>query len=61
MKFDDLSEEAQQVLVGMVEHCINQGVCMGMDEGIECFDTNKKHSFREELEAFVNANELEYE
>ena len=36
----------------MVYHCINKGVCMGMDEGFTSFGPTNKHKFREELEAF---------
>jgi hypothetical protein len=52
MNYDQLSEEAKSTIKVMVEHCINHGLCMGMDEGIACFDSGKKHEFRQELEAF---------
>jgi hypothetical protein len=51
--YDKLSTEAKEVLVGMVEFCINRGYCMGQDEGLITFeeDTIKLH-FRVELERF---------
>lgn len=52
MNYEHLSEEAKEVLKGMVEHCINLGYCMGMDEGIKDFDTQERQPFREELEKF---------
>ena len=33
MKFNDLPEELQQDVRHMVEFCLNNGYCMGMDEG----------------------------
>ncbi|OCP68260.1 hypothetical protein [Vibrio parahaemolyticus] len=53
MKYSDLSDEAKDTLVGMVQYCIENEIRMGMDAGIECFDSGKKHNFRAELEAFV--------
>ena len=46
-----LSDEAKESLQAMVDYCIRNGIGMGPDEGIKCFDTNQKYSFREELEA----------
>ena len=31
--YNELSEEAKEVVKGMVEYCLNNGCCMGMDEG----------------------------
>lgn len=50
--FDNLSEEAQEVALGMIEYCINHGCCMGMDEGLD-LDTGKAQPFRRELEQLV--------
>lgn len=56
MLYEQLSDDAKQTLKGMVEYCIERGLCMGMDEGIEVFadgDTKEvKHVFRNELEKF---------
>lgn len=59
MDYSDLSEEAKEVLKVMVEYCINNCLCMGMDEGIACFDAGKKHEFRQELEKFVEYEDFE--
>ena len=60
MLFENLSEEAKECVMGMVEHCVNQGIYMGMDEGFEVLPENgckgKKHAFRKELEAFCGLN-----
>jgi len=56
MTFDELSDEAQATAKMMIEHCINHGLCMGMDEGFDNFDQSVKHQFRIELESFVAAN-----
>jgi len=52
MEYQNLSQEAKESLQAMVDYCLRHGIAMGMDEGIACFDTNKKHPFRVELEAF---------
>lgn len=52
MEYNDLSDEAKEVVKSMVYHCINIGACMGMDEGFKNVSGTKKHKFREELEAF---------
>lgn len=54
--FNALSKEAQDTAKGMIEHCINHGYCMGMDEGFDNFDQSVKHHFRIELEDFVGIN-----
>lgn len=48
-----LSEEAASTLRGMVEYCLNQRVCMGMDEGFKSFDPEEEHDFVKELRAFA--------
>lgn len=50
MDYDKLSNEAKETLKGMVEHCINHGIGMGMDEGYH--DDDSKREFRKELESF---------
>jgi hypothetical protein len=58
MDYENLSDEAREVVKSMVYHCINQGACMGMDEGFCSFDEpEKKHPFRIELEKFSGFNE----
>lgn len=54
MNYNDLSDEAKETLKGMVEYCINYGICMGMDEGIDYSndEDGEPHQFRKELEAF---------
>ena len=60
MKFDDLSQEAKEVAIGMIEYCIENNLRMGMDEGIQTWTKNdkpkKKHPFRLEIERFVRKN-----
>lgn len=53
MNYEDLSEEAKDVLKGMVEFCVSNNVCMGQDEGFD-LQTEEKHPFRKELEKFVD-------
>lgn len=53
MEYDQLSDEAKEVLKNMVGYCINRGFKMGMDEGIKDFATMEKHEFREQLEKFI--------
>ena len=48
-----LGQEAYSTLVGMVEYCLNQRVCMGMDEGFQSFDPEEEHDFVKELRTFV--------
>lgn len=48
-----LGQEAYSTLVGMVEYCLNQRVCMGMDEGFKSFDPEEEHDFVKELRTFV--------
>lgn len=52
MKFEGMSEEAQEVAKQMIDYCINHGIGMGMDEGIADFDSGTKHNLRQELELF---------
>lgn len=49
-EFDELSKEAQEVAKGMIAHCIQYELCMGMDCGLRKDD--KKRKFRLELEEF---------
>ena len=51
MKFEDLSYAAKETAVGMIQHGINQAVCMGEDEGLDADGDPKK--FRKELELFA--------
>lgn len=48
-----LGKEAYSTLVGMVEYCLNQRVCMGMGEGFKSFDPEEEHDFVKELRTFV--------
>ena len=51
-----LSTEALEVVVGMVEHCLNIRACMGMDEGYKDFENEEdEHDFVKEIRAFVAA------
>ena len=55
MTFENLSEEAQATAKGMIEYCIENGLCMGMDEGLifnDDLDVTGSQPFRKELEAF---------
>lgn len=49
-EYEDLTDEAKETLKGMVEYCINHGIGMGMDEGLDI--NNNKKEFRAQLEAF---------
>tara|TARA_R110000744_G_scaffold4726_1_gene16856 strand:+ start:274 stop:462 length:189 start_codon:yes stop_codon:yes gene_type:complete len=52
-----ISKEAQEVVEGMVHHCLNRSYCMGMDEGFksyEGYEDKHKHAFRLEIEKFFN-------
>lgn len=51
---NSLSDEAKESLQAMVDYCIRHGIGMGPDEGIKCFNTNQKHSFRKELESICS-------
>src|SRR5690606_10400629 len=50
-----MSEEAASTLRGMVDYCLNQRVCMGMDEGFKSFDPEEEHDFVKELRAFAES------
>ena len=52
MEYENLSDESKDMVKHMVEFCINNGYCMGMDEGFKSFDPDVKHDFRIELEKF---------
>lgn len=52
MKYDDLSTESKMVLKAMVEYCLNNCLCMGMDEGFRKDNTPRK--FRKQLREFVD-------
>lgn len=60
MIYEQLSQESKETLQGMAYFCINNGYCMGMDEGFKSFEGDDegeiKHDFRIELEAFCNFN-----
>lgn len=51
-----LTPEAHNVMLGMVEHCLNIRACMGMDEGFKDFDTEEEHDFVKELRALLDAD-----
>lgn len=48
-----LSAEAYSTLVGMVEFCLSQRTCMGMDEGFKSYEPEVEHDFVKELRSFV--------
>ena len=50
-KLESLSEEAQDVIEGMIDYCLRNHICMGMDEGFK--SENVKHSFRLEIEELI--------
>ncbi len=50
-----LSEEAASTVRGMVDYCLNQRVCMGMDEGFASFEPEIEHDFVRELRAFAES------
>ena len=51
-----LTPEAHEVLLGMVEHCLNIRACMGMDEGYKDFANEEdEHDFVKELRALLDA------
>ena len=54
MLFDELSTEAQEVARHMIQFCIEQGYCMGMDEGMCTHEV--PHPFRAELEMYTRNN-----
>jgi len=51
--FGGLSSEAQEVIVGMVAYCLNHGIAMGQDEGLQAPDYKEPQPFRKELELLV--------
>lgn len=57
MKYEDLSDEAKEVIKDMVYFCICNGFRMGRDEGLEefgdCEMPAKPRPFRKELEEFA--------
>lgn len=57
--FAELSKEAASTVRGMVEYCLNQRVCLGMDEGFKSFEPEVEHDFVKELHAFAQANSQE--
>ena len=46
-----MSDEAKEVLIGMVAYCINNCIGMGMDEGLN--EDGSPQPFRAELEEFI--------
>lgn len=48
-----MSAEASRVARGMVMHCIEHRLCMGMDEGFASFDPDMEHPFVQELREFA--------
>lgn len=59
MKFEDLSEQAKISALAMIEHCLENGIAMGMDEGFSDAMTHEKHDFRKELEKFIKVNSVD--
>lgn len=57
MKFEELSKDAKESLVAMVEHCIEHGIAMGMDEGFSDAENHEEHPFRKELKAFTKSHQ----
>ena len=62
MKFQDMSEEAQQTAIGMIQYCLNNGIGMGMDHGFIIpddydYDEPELKPFRTEFEKLVQTNE----
>lgn len=55
--YQTLSVESKESISAMVDYCLRNGIAMGMDEGIKNFDTNEKHTFRLEIEAFFQFKE----
>ena len=55
MTLDDLSPDAKRTAIQMIETCIHEGRCMGMDEGFTL--NGRVRKFRRELEAFIKAND----
>lgn len=49
-----MSAEASGIARGMVLHCIEQRLCMGMDEGFASFDPDVEHPFVHELREFAD-------
>lgn len=58
MKFEELSEDAKESALAMIEYCVEHGIAMGMDEGFADPMTHEKHEFRKELEKFTKANSI---
>lgn len=50
-----LSSDAKDSLCAMLEYCLENGIGMGMDEGIRDFDSGDKYSFRLEIEALCDS------
>ena len=48
-----LRPEAAETAVGMIQFCVERGMCMGMDEGLEDTGYKKPRPFRAELEDFL--------
>lgn len=55
MQFDSLSDDAKESAVEMIRYCLNQGFCMGMDEGYD-LETDEPLPLRAELEEFTDSN-----
>lgn len=50
-----LSDDAREVALSMIAHCISSGYCMGMGEGFN--NDGNKEAFRVELEALVECKD----
>lgn len=60
MDYKELSEESKKTIEDMVYFCINNGYCMGMDEGLIIGDESegdRPKPFRKELELFCGFND----
>jgi hypothetical protein len=56
-----LSSDAKDSLCVMLEYCLENGIGMGMDEGIRDFDSGDKYSFRLEIEALCDSLAVAHE
>lgn len=56
MAWDQLTQEQQETVKGMVEYCLDRGIGMGMDEGFACLETYTPNEEREALESFCKDN-----
>jgi len=53
MKWYEMSDDAKLTAKGMIEHCVDCGIGMGMDEGFN-LETGEAHDFLKELRKFID-------